>query len=185
MPRPPRISRADVLDAALAIADADGLDAVTMASVADRLDVTPMALYRHVDGGKEGLLDALVERVLAEVGPPPATGAWEARLVAMGQALREVARAHPAVFPLLLTRPVVTPAAVAVRDQVRDLVALAGIGPREVGRAERYVTTLALGLAVGEATGRFAAHSPAQRDQDMARLGVFVRAGLEALAATT
>ena len=57
------LSRAEILDAALGLADEQGLAAVSMRAVAQRLGVTPMALYRHV-GDKDGLLDALVERLL-------------------------------------------------------------------------------------------------------------------------
>ena len=64
--RPALISRAQVLDATLRLASEKGLTAVTMRAVAGRLGVSPMALYRHV-GDKQGLLDGLVERLMAEV----------------------------------------------------------------------------------------------------------------------
>ncbi len=58
-----KLTRSEILEATLDIADKSGLDGVTMRAVADRLGVTPMALYRHV-GDKQGLLDGLVERLL-------------------------------------------------------------------------------------------------------------------------
>ena len=47
--RPSRITRAAIVEAAVAI----GLDEVTMTSVAERLDVSVAALYRHVRGRGE------------------------------------------------------------------------------------------------------------------------------------
>src|SRR5689334_21611788 len=93
-----------------------------MHAVGRRLAVTPMALYRHV-GGKDALLDGLVETLLTEVTETAASArepnaSWEDRLVALAYAMRDTARRHPAVFPLLLSRPAVTPAARAARDAV-------------------------------------------------------------------
>ncbi len=67
--RRPRVSREQVLDAALELADEGGLAAVTMASVGARLGVEAMSLYRHI-GNKEELLDGLVDRVFAEIEVP-------------------------------------------------------------------------------------------------------------------
>src|ERR1700678_582607 len=110
MGRRPQIGRAAVIDAAMQLADGSGLEAVTMHAVAQRLSVTPMALYRHVDG-KQALLDGLVERLLTSYPLPPADAPWPGRLTALAEAVRSTAKRHPAVFPLLLTRPAVTPAA--------------------------------------------------------------------------
>lgn len=186
MGRTARISRAAVLAAALALADEAGLELVTMHAVGRRLGVTPMALYRHVDS-KNALLDGLVEALLTEVTetaaghhdavpgaaarePQDSRGAWEARLVALAYAMRDTARRHPAAFPLLLTRPAVTPAARAARDVVYADLRDAGLPADSIARAERLVSTAVLGFAASEAAGRFAAHDKAVIDADFAEL---------------
>jgi AcrR family transcriptional regulator len=60
-----------VVDAALAILQSDGLEAVTMRRVAAALDTGPASLYVYISGS-EGLLQALLDRVIAtiELGPP-------------------------------------------------------------------------------------------------------------------
>ena len=75
--RPPKgaaqLSRAAILDAAVAVADAEGVSAVSMRSVARLLGVDAKSLYNHVEG-KYGLLDALAEhaaRLRAEGALPP------------------------------------------------------------------------------------------------------------------
>jgi AcrR family transcriptional regulator len=166
--RAAQISREAVLAAALRLADEHGLEAVTMHAVAERLRVTPMALYRHVDD-KNALLDGLVELLLTEQSLPRG-GRWDERLVALADAIRDTARRHPAVFPLLLTRPAVTPAARVVRDAVQSALREGGLPETEVARAERLVSTAVLGFAASEAAGRFREHDQSVIDADFAEL---------------
>jgi len=157
------LSRDEILDAALAIADADGLSGVGMRSVAQQLGVTPMALYRHV-GDKGSLLDGLVERVLREIELPPAGLPPADRLRALGSALRTVARRHPQAFGLLLARSAVTPEALQVRDAVVTALADLGVPEEGLSRAERLLSTFALGFAASEANGRFPDQTRADAD---------------------
>jgi AcrR family transcriptional regulator len=152
----PRLTRDAILQAALDLADAGGLAAVTMRAVAERLGVTAMALYAHV-GDKDGLLDGLVERLLAEFpAPEHELGlAWEDRLARLGAGAVEVARRHPQAFPLLLNRPAVTSAALRTREAVFAALLDAGVPEADVPRLERLISTLVLGWAVSETTGRF------------------------------
>jgi AcrR family transcriptional regulator len=175
--RPRQIDRPAVLDASLAIADERGLPAVTMQAVATRLGVTPMALYRHV-ADKADLLDGVVERLLDEIPDPPADEPWDRQLAAMGRALRATARRHPAVFPLLLQRPATTPAARRARDRVHTALRAAGIARKDVARVERLLSTMVLGFAASEASGRFAGHSRKVVDADYAALEAIIAAGL-------
>lgn len=176
MGRPARIDRAAILDAAMAIADQDGLAAVSLHAVARRLGVTAMALYRHLDG-KEALLDGLVERLLTAV-PVPAHGSWEQRLVAMAGAIREVARRHPAAFPLLLSRPAVTPAAQRTRTAVVAALRESGLPEAAAVQTERLLSSAVLGFASSEASGRFRQHDPATLDEDFGQLLSWLRLAL-------
>ncbi|MEM9491478.1 MAG: TetR family transcriptional regulator, partial [Myxococcota bacterium] len=65
MPRPPKISREQVLRAALEVVDAEGLGALSMRRIGQQLDVEAMALYRHVPN-KEAVLDGVHEAVLEQ-----------------------------------------------------------------------------------------------------------------------
>jgi AcrR family transcriptional regulator len=171
--RAPQISRESVLAAALRLADEQGLDAVTMHAVAKCLRVTPMALYRHVDD-KNALLDGLVEVLLGECPLPPPDVPWDERLTALAAGIRDTARRHPTAFPLLLTRPAVTPAARLARDAVRE----GGVPEADVARAERLISTAVLGFAVSEATGRFRQHDQSVVDTDFAELLRWLRLAL-------
>jgi AcrR family transcriptional regulator len=169
MGRPAQISRAAILDASLAIADSDGLAAATMQAVATSLKVTPMALYRHVED-KADLLDGLVEGLLTQIELPDPGLPWEDRLRAIGRSTRALARSHPNVLPLLLTRPAVTPAALRAREAVLSALKDAGFGEEDARRSERLLSTAVLGFAASEAAGRFRGLSPATLDADFESL---------------
>ena len=74
--RPARLSRAQILEAALELADRDGLEAVTMQRIARAIGAEPMSLYRHVRN-KEDLLDGLVDLVFAEIELPSPEDPWK------------------------------------------------------------------------------------------------------------
>ncbi len=175
MARPAQIDRAAVLATSLQIADEHGLAAVTMAAVAQRLGVTPMALYRHV-ANKADLLDGLVESLLTEFTLPPSELSWEARLAAIGDAIRATARRHPDVFVLLLRLSASTPTARHVRDEIYAALREGGVPEADVPQTERLISTMVLGFAASEAGGRFSGHSRAAIDADYAALEDVVRA---------
>jgi AcrR family transcriptional regulator len=159
--RPSRISRAQVLDATLDLASEAGLGAVTMRAVAARLDVTPMALYRHV-GDKQGLLDGLVERLMAEITVPDTVSDpvpeedWRGVLRGMARNIRAVARRYPDVFVLLFQRRAVTEGAQGPRQAVFRALRAAGVPDAELVGVERMLSTFVYGFAASEAGGRFA-----------------------------
>ena len=85
-----------IVDVALEIVDHDGVDSLTMRGLAAKLGVAVTAIYWHV-GDKEALLDAVADRVAAEVGGISVTGADPVtRIVSLGQSLRRnlLERAH-------------------------------------------------------------------------------------------
>ncbi|MFD1825785.1 MULTISPECIES: TetR/AcrR family transcriptional regulator [Mumia] len=92
--RPARVSRAEVVDAAVAIADADGRDAVSMRSVARALGVGAMTLYSHVPGRDE-LVDAMVDRGYADFDLPDPGLPWRPALELYARGYWSLLRQHP------------------------------------------------------------------------------------------
>ena len=95
---------------------------------------------------------------------------WDERLRALGRGIREVARRHPSLFPLLLQRPAVTPESRRVRDAASAALEEAGLGAAQARRAERLLSTVVLGFAASEAAGRFRDHPSSVIDEDFACL---------------
>ncbi|MCU1378267.1 MAG: hypothetical protein JWN29_1250 [Acidimicrobiales bacterium] len=63
----------EIITAAVEIFQESGLDAVSMRSVSSRLGVSPVPLYSRV-GNKEALVDAIADRLLADLAPPSNEG---------------------------------------------------------------------------------------------------------------
>jgi AcrR family transcriptional regulator len=157
--RKPKAERtAEILDAAIALADAEGLAALTLRAVAQRVGVTAMALYGYFPD-KDSLLDAMADRVIGEVfpGPFPALAGWRDRLQAAAELARTVAREHPSLIQYAFTKPAQTPRTLRVVEFTYQALLDAGVPHAEIPRLERFISTFVMGWALSEASGRFAA----------------------------
>lgn len=165
--RKPKAERlAEILNAAIALADAEGLAAVTLRAVAQRVGVTAMALYGYFPD-KVSLLDAMADRVIGEVfrGPSAALAGWRDRLLAAAELARVVAREHPSVFQYAFSKPAETPRTLQVVEFTYQALLDAGVPHAEIPRLERFVSTFVIGWALSEASGRFAASRMSGRER--------------------
>lgn len=107
-PPPPRqraLGRDEIVAAAVALADESGPTALTMKAVAARLGpYSAMALYRYVHS-KEGLLDLMLDAVVAEFPLPAAGVDWRADLRDLSMASWRILARHPWYAELAHTRP--------------------------------------------------------------------------------
>ncbi|MFN7142720.1 MAG: TetR/AcrR family transcriptional regulator [Myxococcota bacterium] len=122
------LSRERVIEAAVALADTEGIDALSMRRLATALGVQAMSLYNHVKD-KDDLLDALVERVVAEIELPPPGTPWRAALRHRSQAAHAALMRHPWACPLLMSRPNVGPAMLRYLDWTLGVLYAAGFPP--------------------------------------------------------
>lgn len=90
------VTAAEVLDVAGRILERHGADALTMRRLSDELGVAVTSVYWHV-GGRDAVLDGLVDRLLAdmEVLPEVPPGEPLERVAALARALREALLARP------------------------------------------------------------------------------------------
>lgn len=150
MGRQPRISRAAVLAAGLAVADEEGLPAVTMQAVAKRLEVTPMALYRHV-ASKEDLLDGLVDLVFAEIEvAEPGTPEWRKAMSDRAHSQRDALRRHTWAIGLMEGRMQPGPASMRVHDATLGILREAGFAFRKAVHANSVLDAYVYGFALQE-----------------------------------
>jgi len=146
-----RLSRAAVIDRALALSDADGLDAVTIRRLAADLGVSPMALYWHFRS-KDELLAGLADRVWAgiDVGVDPAAP-WPAQLRGLLSSLVRVLREHPSASTLLLAgQKLTSPAALSATETTLDVLRRAGFGPAQAAGIARNALFTGLTLVMSE-----------------------------------
>ena len=135
------LNREVVLHTALQIIDEEGIEGLSMRRLARALDRDPMSLYRHASTKAE-LLDAVAERVLGELAVDTTDEDWAAQLHTVARQFRDLARAHPNVVPLLVTRPLATPLALRPLGTLRPLEAilelLIGAGFSEIDALHVY-----------------------------------------------
>jgi AcrR family transcriptional regulator len=119
------LSRAQIVDAAIAVADAGGSDAVTMRRIAQVLGAGTMSLYWHV-ANKEQLLDLMLDALIGELDALDAHGEWRADLRAQARSQRATLLRHPWVMDFVGGRPPLGPNTLLHLD--RSLAVLDGLG---------------------------------------------------------
>src|SRR4028119_1503084 len=123
-----RFTVADIVAAAIAIADREGLSALTTRGVAEAMGIAAMSLYTYVPG-KEELLDLMLDAVFAEVKPPQGSN-WREKLTHVAKQNWALALRHPWMLEVATHRPVLGPNAFAPADA--ELAAVDGIGLDEL-----------------------------------------------------
>jgi len=107
-----RLTRDDVVDAAVAVADEGGLTQVSMRNVGRELGVEAMSLYHHVSD-KSALLDAMVDWIFRRIELPAADDGWREGLRRTAESTGRVLAAHPWALGLVESRR--TPGAAVLR----------------------------------------------------------------------
>jgi AcrR family transcriptional regulator len=97
------LSRARVLQAAVALADEGGLEAFSMRGLAQELGVVPMALYKHV-ANKEELLDGMVDIVFSEIELPSEDPEWRSAMRRRATSTREALKRHSWAIGMMESR---------------------------------------------------------------------------------
>ena len=100
--RQPKLSRSNIAQTAIAIADAEGFDAVSMRRIATELNVGTMSLYHYVRT-KDELLMVVVDEFLGEVILPPSArlpNDWRAAITIVAQRTRDALRRHPWILDI-------------------------------------------------------------------------------------
>lgn len=93
-PRARGLSRVDIVDAAVTIADAEGTEAVSMRRIAKDLQMGVMSLYWYV-GSKEELHRLMLETVTAEIEVGDPSGDWRSDLTGYAYNTRAALHRHP------------------------------------------------------------------------------------------
>ncbi|MET8025975.1 TetR/AcrR family transcriptional regulator [Streptomyces avermitilis] len=175
----PALTRDEVLDSAAHLVKRHGPAALTMRGLAAELGTAVTSIYWHV-GNRESLLDALVERTVADLGEIRPVGRTPARRIAsVARALRRQLRDHPHLVAMVhergLTERMFLPAQQAL---VREAHA-AGLRGAGAAEAVRAVQFLVVGHVLVE---RNRERAPAQRPGEQELWGARTADGDPALA---
>lgn len=149
------LTRDRVMDGAVALADRDGLEALTIRALAADLAVKPMAIY-HYFASKDVLLDALVDRVFAEVPLPRASeddesgDGWREPLAARSRAMRDLLARHRWSLSVLEARAHPGPATLAAHEAVLDVLRRSGFSVEASAHAFALLDAFVFGYALQE-----------------------------------
>lgn len=150
-----RLHRAAILAAAVALVDREGLAALTMRRLGRELGVEGMALYKHFPS-KDALLDGMVSTLLAGMAippPDPDPARWREGGQAVAWAFRRLAHEHPALFPLVVARPLVAPEVLQPLEATLAILRAGGFDPATALRIFRTVASFVAGFALDEVCG--------------------------------
>lgn len=154
------LTRREVAQIAVQVADREGLEATSFRRLATELGVTPMAVHHHVsdrDGLHEEMLAALMDDFDVFAGVDPSLP-WTERLRAALLSLHAFNRRHPVLAQLLLTSAPRPPAVFRTTEGLIGLLVEAGFPPRKAVEVARIVIHQQDGLLLLEAGSARAAH---------------------------
>lgn len=89
-----------IVETAQRVVAEEGYDAVSMRRLARELGVGAMTLYGYVRT-KEELLEALANRVLVAVEPPPGDAPWQEQVAVVMRSVRAAFLDHPELLPIV------------------------------------------------------------------------------------
>jgi AcrR family transcriptional regulator len=144
-----RLSREEIVRAAIAVADAEGPDAISMRRIARELRAGAMSLYWHV-GSKDELLDAMLDALQAEIDIPDPSGDWRAdlRTVAYGQ--RAGLLKHPWIMDIIGSRPPQGPNDARQLERMLAVLDQTGLDPVRTIRVLMALVAYVMGAVVNE-----------------------------------
>lgn len=137
--RPPRISRAEILDAARRIVDEEGVGKLTMRRLAGEVGSTPMALYHHVRDKEELLLLLLDDYAARTLRRPAVPADPRERVVAMAAAIREALAACPWIVEVLTADDLMATSALWFVDQILAGLDELGLSPERAVHGYRAI----------------------------------------------
>lgn len=100
-PKPrPDLSRALILETALALIDARGLEALKMRDLGAALGAATMSVYRHFRNKAE-LLEAVMDHIVEGFAPVGPQGDWRAEARSLSRNVRRAMLAHPELADMI------------------------------------------------------------------------------------
>ena len=140
------LTRDQVLDAAVGLADREGIDSVSMRRLGQELGIEAMSLYTHVRNKKD-LLDGMVEVVLRQIPARAKRSGWRAELWETILSARSVMLRHPWASRVIETRNDPGPAGLRHFDTVIGLLRQGGFSLELTHHALHLLGSRVLGFS--------------------------------------
>ena len=165
------LTRKRIIEAAVELADEQGIEALSMRKLGHSLGVEAMSLYNHV-GGKDDILDGMVDGLFAEIGVPlPNGGDWKSAVTETATRAKDVFAAHSWAVPLITSRELTGPSAFALMDRTLGVLLDAGYPMDLVHHAWHVISSHVMGYAFQETSSTWGKDS----DHDHAKADALLR----------
>jgi AcrR family transcriptional regulator len=133
-----------------------------MRGVAAALDTGAASLYVYVPG-RDGLLQAMVDRVIATIEvETPDPSRWRDQLHSLVQRMRRALLAHPGIAAMFLTIPPMTDAVLRLTENLLATLLAGGVDPQDAA----WASDIFLLLSTAVATENDARHAGGHTDGD-------------------
>ncbi len=150
-----RLTRERIVEQAVALADRGGLGTLSMRALARALGVEAMSLYHHV-ANKDALLDAMIDRVFAEITTPAIGGDWRAEMETRAYSARAAFTRHPWALGLVESRSAPGPATLAHHNAVLGCLRASGFSVAAAAHAYSFLDSYLYGFVLQELSLPFA-----------------------------
>jgi AcrR family transcriptional regulator len=144
-PREP-LTKERILRAAVALADEGGVESLSMRRIAQELGVVPMALYKHV-ANKDGMLDGMVDVVVAEIDPPLEGADWKTAIRERVLSARRALLRHPWASRVIESRTSPTPTVIGYMDEMIGILRKGGFSVDLTHHSMHAMGSRALGFS--------------------------------------
>ncbi|MDN5564775.1 MULTISPECIES: TetR/AcrR family transcriptional regulator [Luteococcus] len=143
------LTRQEILEAGITLADSEGLAAVTMRRLGELLGVEAMSLYRHVKN-KQDVLDGMASLLVAGMQPAVAASeaSWQQVVFQFARAYRRLIVEHPAVFMAQAGRALVLDENQTALHRIIDTLTAAGFSRGDAMDIYLAGTSYARGFAL-------------------------------------
>lgn len=145
------MSRARVLNTAVALADREGREALTMRRLARELGAGTMTLYHYV-ADKDDLLDGMIDVVFSEIDLPATEADWRTAMRERAGSVREALAHHPWATALMELRMTHGPTSLHHHEAVLECLRGAGFSIEDATHAYWILDSYIYGFAIQEAS---------------------------------
>lgn len=150
MRRQEPLRRHQILDTAIALADEEGIKAVSMRRLGSALGVEAMSLYNHIED-KQDLLNGMAGRLLSLMEfPSVELMGWQDAIRTVCRSYRQLAHAHPGIFPYVHSRPLKSPESLPPLEAVLAILTSEGFDANTALDAFQVSASYVAGFAMTE-----------------------------------
>jgi AcrR family transcriptional regulator len=160
------LTRERIEKTALRLIERDGLASFSTRKLAQALGCQAMSIYHHYPS-KAHLLDALLDRQILRMPPPPDAD-WLEKIRRVAHDIRKMALGNPEFFQFMALHRMNTPTALRWLDECVGLFREGGFDPETTARCFRAFSYYVIGAALDETAGYAKGPSAAEPVPDSA-----------------